>query len=343
MTKEDIGKIINPQHPWVYGPTTAPTKLLMKNGSVKIGYFQFIENSGDLEKQNKYSFVELSEAQRYRTTGDDLYVTIVNGDDLAGVEYPAINDQDIPLESLIRKINDLQKELSKEGYSMQHLLKVVVKFRLDWGDQLSVSQLDGATIGSTKQILIENLSSKTKKYQDQNAEYSTNKILSVVDRFLKDNVLDEALLFNLHSLIIDSEKRFRDHTVTVYQRIPSDFSFPPPDVLFREIGKLLDWYNHYSNKDDFHPLLLAGIFHYNMVAIHPFADGNGRLARILTSLILLRKKIPPPIITFEDRVFYIDALQKADAGNMETWIKFLGKKLITSMESLLSTNSTAHV
>ena len=61
---------------------------------------------------------------------------------------------------------------------------------------------------------------------------------------------------------------------------------PPP---FTQVGVLLndlvDWMNV---KDDIHPIIKAGIFHYQFVSIHPFTDGNGRSTRLLTLLSLYR-------------------------------------------------------
>ena len=52
--------------------------------------------------------------------------------------------------------------------------------------------------------------------------------------------------------------------------------------------ELLEWYNQQINEERQHPLLLIAIFIVVFLAIHPFKDGNGRLSRILTTLLLLR-------------------------------------------------------
>ena len=54
------------------------------------------------------------------------------------------------------------------------------------------------------------------------------------------------------------------------------------------IAELIDWYNAAAQDHDLHPLLLIGIFVVVFLEIHPFQDGNGRLSRILTTLLLLR-------------------------------------------------------
>jgi Fic family protein len=64
--------------------------------------------------------------------------------------------------------------------------------------------------------------------------------------------------------------------------------------------------------------------HFRMVAIHPFADGNGRTARLLMNLLLLREGYPPVTVRPEDRIAYLDALEqgsmKEDLGPFQTWM-----------------------
>jgi len=91
MNAEEIGKIINPDHPGVYAPTYAPTTLIFKDGSIKTGYFQHTDESEDLKKRNIFTFVEFGEnAQGYKATADKKYITKIHGDDLARVEYPRL-------------------------------------------------------------------------------------------------------------------------------------------------------------------------------------------------------------------------------------------------------------
>ncbi|MBW1795085.1 MAG: Fic family protein [Deltaproteobacteria bacterium] len=62
---------------------------------------------------------------------------------------------------------------------------------------------------------------------------------------------------------------------------------PPFDTPFR-MKELIQWFSEESQKGTLHPLLLMAIFIVHFLAIHPFQDGNGRLSRILTTLLLMR-------------------------------------------------------
>lgn len=114
MTKEQIGKIINPQYPMVYAPTTEPTKLIFDDGSEMVGYFQHIKTSDELEKQNKFTFVQFGEnAQKFRATQEESFVSVVDGNLLKAVEYPSYSGI---LKERLRKINEILDEAPKKDW-----------------------------------------------------------------------------------------------------------------------------------------------------------------------------------------------------------------------------------
>lgn len=67
----------------------------------------------------------------------------------------------------------------------------------------------------------------------------------------------------------------------------------------------------------------AAVAHTDFVIIHPFTDGNGRVARLLLNLLLIRAGIPIAIITKEDRLRYYDALEEAQSGNLTPFMQLL--------------------
>ena len=55
------------------------------------------------------------------------------------------------------------------------------------------------------------------------------------------------------------------------------------------MGDLMTWFRRETERGELHSLVLAATFHYRFAAIHPFDDGNGRMARLLTNLILMER------------------------------------------------------
>ena len=101
---------------------------------------------------------------------------------------------------------------------------------------------------------------------------------------------------------------------------------PPPD----EIPNLLEDLLEYANRDtDLHPLLQIGLIHYQFETIHPFLDGNGRLGRLLISLLLLRDNLLPEPYLYLSSYFnarrseYVNHLLAASQrGEWEEWLLF---------------------
>ena len=77
--------------------------------------------------------------------------------------------------------------------------------------------------------------------------------------------------------------------------------------------------------------------HYRLAAIHPFADGNGRTARLLMNLLLLRQGYPPVAVRPEDRKSYLDALEHASVhDDLKPFQIFMHRRLNATLEEYLS-------
>lgn len=98
---------------------------------------------------------------------------------------------------------------------------------------------------------------------------------------------------------------------TVAVRIAgSQVILPNPLKIPDLMKELVEW----LDGAEISPVKLAADTHYKLVSVHPFVDGNGRTARLLMNLILMRAGYPPAVIRKEDRKKYIDSLEKAQLG-----------------------------
>jgi len=87
----------------------------------------------------------------------------------------------------------------------------------------------------------------------------------------------------------------------------------PPLHVESEMDNLLAWLSGYATED---PIIVGAWLHHRFTQIHPYQDGNGRVARALTTLILLRAELLPLVIDRNLRVDYIKALEAADACDL---------------------------
>lgn len=92
-------------------------------------------------------------------------------------------------------------------------------------------------------------------------------------------------------------------------------------------------------EDDLHPMIKAGIFHHQFVYVHPFLDGNGRLARLLTAYYLLLKQyeVARYFILDDyydvDRHLYSDSLHSADSGDETSWLEYFLEGIAYSLQA----------
>jgi hypothetical protein len=89
----------------------------------------------------------------------------------------------------------------------------------------------------------------------------------------------------------------------------------PPVHVDSEIDNLLTWLPEYAKED---PIIVAAWLHHRFTQIHPYQDGNGRVARALTTLILLRADLLPLVVDRDLRADYIKALELADQAQLST-------------------------
>ena len=82
-----------------------------------------------------------------------------------------------------------------------------------------------------------------------------------------------------------------------------------------------------EKKSEHHPVEMAAEVHYGFVAIHPFADGNGRVARLLMNLILMQNSYPPAVIRNERKQEYYQALMAADEGDRSGFVDLVAREV----------------
>lgn len=91
------------------------------------------------------------------------------------------------------------------------------------------------------------------------------------------------------------------------------FDYASPEETPALMQNLVEWYNYAEQNRLMSPLELAALFHYRYIRIHPFEDGNGRIARLVMNLILLRHGWPMVVVPSAGKRLYLQALSEADA------------------------------
>jgi prophage maintenance system killer protein len=181
----------------------------------------------------------------------------------------------------------------------------------------------------------------------------------VMDCVAKHRVLAKGLIHELHTILT----RHQDTTAAVdqfgdrreipllkgkFKEQPNNPKRPdgtmheycPPIHVDAEVENLLRWLAEYQNED---PVLVAAWFHHRFTQIHPYQDGNGRVARALTTLILLRADLLPLVVDRDLRVEYIKALEVADEKRLSPLAEMFARLERNAILQALSVDADAEI
>lgn len=106
--------------------------------------------------------------------------------------------------------------------------------------------------------------------------------------------------------------QYKTRPNSVITRYGDRFEYASPEETPALMADLVDWYNEAEKKGELSPVELAALFHYRYIRIHPFEDGNGRIARLMVNYILSRHGWPMIVVRSRKKQEYIEALHQTD-------------------------------
>ena len=185
----------------------------------------------------------------------------------------------------------------------------------------------------------------------------------VLDFATKNVAITSAWIRELHREICKEQETFQAVTEIgiqklslpkgEYKHLPnhvlkqndSIHSYAPVDLTSFEMIRLCDELNSEAFQSA-HPVIQSAYSHYAFVVIHPFADGNGRVARALASVYTYRSLSIPLLIFADNRGNYRSALEEADEGNYQAFVDFIldvGLSSIQLFSETIETNTEPRI
>jgi Fic family protein len=230
---------------------------------------------------------------------------------------------------LLRSIEGKKRELDRRRpFPPSVVRRLEEQFRLEWTYNSNAIEGNTLDLRETEMVLHHGVTIGKKSLKEHFEVINHAAAIAEVERFIvSKRELTEDLILDLHHLIlknIDNEEagRFRQHNV----RMMGAVHIPPQaKKVQRLVGELLAWYH--SVRRTLPDTELAARVHHQMVYMHPFTDGNGRTARLVMNLLLMREGYPPAVILNVDRKRYYYTLQQADADKSGPFIDFIGRSV----------------
>ncbi len=234
--------------------------------------------------------------------------------------------------------------------------RVMQKMRLDWNYHSNSIEGNSLTFGETKSLILHHITAQGKPLRDHFEITGHNEaLLWIIDLIQGTRTISENFIRELHLLILKEnynkpaqtptgEQTFKQIKVGEYKTQPNHvktitgelFYFAEPHDVKSKMSDLLDWYSLKEKEQSINPIILAAEFHYKFILIHPFDDGNGRIARILMNFILMKFGYHPAIIKKEKKETYYKVLRLADSNNIEPFIEFISESVLESLTLMMN-------
>ena len=205
----------------------------------------------------------------------------------------------------IKEEHSAQEKSTPPSAKEKELENFAIKFTYD------TNRIEGSTLTfrETSLLLEKGITPKAKPMRDVKEAEAHRKVFYELLNFKKELSLDVILYF--HKKLFDDTKKdiagkIRQHQVTI---AGSKFMPPFPAEIYPLLMDFFKWYR--KNKDKMHAVELAALVHLKLVTIHPFADGNGRISRLMMNFVLNKHGFPMLNIPYEKRAGYYGALERS--------------------------------
>ncbi|MBD5291522.1 MAG: Fic family protein [Bacteroides sp.] len=208
------------------------------------------------------------------------------------------------------------------------------KFMLDFNYNSNHIEGNTLTYGQTEVLLLLGEVIGSAKMKDLEEMKAHNICLNMVEQEAQtDEPLTETFIRQVHKVMLREDYkvyrqlpggettsytvhagRYKTRPNSVITPTGERFEYASPDETPALMTDLVSWYNKAAEDGSMSPIQLAALFHYRYIRIHPFEDGNGRIARLMVNFILRRHKWPMMVIRSKNKKAYLSALALADAS-----------------------------
>lgn len=239
---------------------------------------------------------------------------------------------------MLQRITEKKTQLDAARPLPKNTLKSLQeKLFLEWTYHSNAIEGNTLTINETK-VVLEGITIGGKTLREHLEVINHQDAITYVETIVqKKEKLSEWQIKNIHRLVL---KGIDDEYAGVYRDeqvfISGANHVPPAHYLIHEkMKEMMEWYVEEGNS--LHPIQRGAMLHAIFVGIHPFIDGNGRTARLLLNLELMKDGFPPVIIKVENRLNYYEALDKAHmTEDFSDFIALVEREVDDSLDLYLS-------
>lgn len=254
--------------------------------------------------------------------------------------------------SLVDRFDAAWSQIEKrEGQTLKQLKLIATVSSVGASTRIEGSKMSDEEV----RVLIENLKISKLEERDEQEVAGYFKTLDTISESYRDIEISEVNIKNLHKILMSYSEKDEWHRGNYKQlsnSIEADHPNGTKQIIFRTtepgiateeiMRKLIEWYH--TDKDTI-PIVRAALFVYEFLSIHPFQDGNGRLSRLLGTLLLLREGYSwIQFVSFEHEIEnrkpeYYEVLMQTQRmrpnENVDEWVGFFMRCLLHIQDQLM--------
>ncbi len=236
---------------------------------------------------------------------------------------------------------DRVREMRSDGkLSRDVLYRIRKHFRIKNIYHSNAIEGNVLAVGETREVIEHGLTITGKPLKDQAEARNLSHALDFLEDLAGNThtPITESDVRQLHAFVLDGIS----DEAGAYRTVPvaisgSDYSPTGPESVPVQMAEFGRWLLNASIPTDdafagVRGLLTAAVAHTWFVTVHPFVDGNGRVARLLMNLMLMRHGYPIAIVTKEDRHRYYDALEFSQASDLTPFVILVAECIEESLE-----------
>ena len=247
------------------------------------------------------------------------------------------------LETALHEIDRLKSQIEALGPLPAETL---ASLREDWEvvHTYNSNAIEGntLTLGETKAVLLDGITISGKPLREHLEAVNHREAMRLMFRMAETSKpVTESDVLELHRVILTG---IQSDEAGMYRCVPVRVAGSMrvfPNAL--KVAALMAEMLRDINETTRHPVQKAARAHYGLVAIHPFVDGNGRTARLLMNLLLLRAGYAPALLQVTERARYYDTLEAANQGEIEGFDRLIAEAVLGAegriLDILTSTRS----
>ncbi|MCC8072037.1 MAG: Fic family protein [Bacteroidales bacterium] len=220
-----------------------------------------------------------------------------------------------------------------EGARKKLKERIFQKFMLEFNYNSNHIEGNTLTYGQTELLLLfgKVIGDALMRDLEEMKAHNVGLKMVIEEALIKEKQLTETFIRQVHKILLredyDVHRQLPNGLVSSYTvhagcyktrpnsvitRTGERFEYASPEETPALMTDLLTWYNCEAEKGHLSPVELATLFHYRYIRIHPFEDGNGRIARLMVNFILARNGYPMVVVPSKKKEEYLTAFNKCD-------------------------------